>query len=92
LVAAIVWRTFAQSNIDEMAQHSRVPVINSLSDAFHPCQLLADLLTIHEHKVSLAGKIVAFVGDGSSNMANSYLIAGVMAGDANWSHSPWRGL
>ncbi len=82
LVAAIVWRTFAQSNIDEMAQHSRVPVINSLSDAFHPCQLLADLQTIQEHKGSLAGKTVAFVGDGSSNMANSYLIAGVMAGMA----------
>jgi ornithine carbamoyltransferase len=80
LVAAIVWRTFAQSNIDEMAQHSRVPVINSLSDDFHPCQLLADLQTIQEHNGSLAGQTVAFVGDGSSNMANSYLIAGVMAG------------
>ena len=80
MVAAIVWRTFAQSDIDEMAAHSAVPVINSLSDDFHPCQLLADLMTIREHKGSLAGLTVAFVGDGSSNMANSYLVSGAMAG------------
>lgn len=80
MVAAIVWRTFAQSGIDEMAAHSAVPVINSLSDDFHPCQLLADLMTIREHKGSLAGLTVAFVGDGSSNMANSYLVACAMAG------------
>ena len=80
MVAAIVWRTFEQSDIDEMAAHSAVPVINSLSDDFHPCQLLADLMTIREHKGSLAGLTVAFVGDGSSNMANSYLVSGAMAG------------
>jgi ornithine carbamoyltransferase len=80
MVAAIVWRTFAQSDIDEMAAHSAVPVINSLSDDFHPCQLLADLMTIREHKGILAGLTVAFVGDGSSNMANSYLVACAMAG------------
>jgi ornithine carbamoyltransferase len=80
MVAAIVWRTFAQSDIDEMAAHSAVPVINSLSDDFHPCQLLADLTTIREHKGRLAGLTVAFVGDGSSNMANSYLVACAMAG------------
>jgi ornithine carbamoyltransferase len=80
MVAAIVWRTFAQSDIDEMAAHSAVPVINSLSDDFHPCQLLADLMTIREHKGRLAGLNVAFVGDGSSNMANSYLVACAMAG------------
>ena len=80
MVAAIVWRTFAQSDIDEMAAHSRVPVINSLSDDFHPCQLLADLMTIREHKGRLAGLTVAFIGDGSSNMANSYLVACAMAG------------
>jgi ornithine carbamoyltransferase len=80
MVAAIVWRTFAQSDIDEMAAHSAVPVINSLSDDFHPCQLLADLMTIREHKGRLAGLAVAFIGDGSSNMANSYLVAGAMAG------------
>jgi ornithine carbamoyltransferase len=80
MVAAIVWRTFAQSDIDEMAVHSAVPVINSLSDDFHPCQLLADLMTIREHKGRLAGLTVAFIGDGSSNMANSYLVACAMAG------------
>ncbi|CAB4584642.1 unannotated protein [freshwater metagenome] len=80
MVAAIVWRTFAQSDIDEMAAHSAVPVINSLSDDFHPCQLLADLMTIREHKGHLAGLTVAFIGDGSSNMANSYLVACAMAG------------
>jgi ornithine carbamoyltransferase len=80
MVAAIVWRTFAQSDIDEMAAHSAVPVINSLSDDFHPCQLLADLMTIREHKGRLAGLTVAFIGDGSSNMANSYLVACAMAG------------
>ncbi len=80
MVAAIVWRTFAQSDIDEMAAHSTVPVINSLSDDFHPCQLLADLLTIRERKGRLAGLTVAFIGDGSSNMGNSYLVACAMAG------------
>jgi ornithine carbamoyltransferase len=80
MVAAIVWRTFRQTDIDEMAAHSNVPVINSLSNSFHPCQLLADLMSIREHKGSLNGLTVAFVGDGSSNMANSYLLAGAMSG------------
>jgi ornithine carbamoyltransferase len=80
MVSAIVWRTFAQSNVDEMAAGTTVPVINSLTDDFHPCQLLADLQTITEHKGDPAGLTVAFVGDGSSNMANSYLIACAMAG------------
>jgi len=79
-VAAIVWRTFAQSGLEEMAHYSTVPVINSLSDDFHPCQLLADLLTIREHKGALAGLTVAFIGDGSSNMAHSYLLACATAG------------
>ena len=79
-VAAIVWRTFAQSGLEEMAAHSEVPVVNALSDEFHPCQLLADLLTIKEHKGELAGLTVAFIGDGSSNMAHSYLLACATAG------------
>ena len=79
-VAAIVWRTYAQSGLEEMAHYSTVPVINSLSDDFHPCQLLADLLTIREHKGALAGQNVAFIGDGSSNMAHSYLLACATAG------------
>ncbi|MDH2444957.1 ornithine carbamoyltransferase [Amnibacterium sp. CER49] len=80
MVSAIVWRTYAQAGLDEMAAGTRVPVINALSDDFHPCQLLADLLTIEEHKGRLAGLTVAFVGDGADNMVHSYLLAGATAG------------
>lgn len=80
MVAAIVWRTYGQDGLEEMAKNTTVPVINALSDDFHPCQLLADLLTIQEHKGSLAGLTVAFLGDGGSNMAQSYLLAGATAG------------
>ena len=80
MVGAIVWRTFSQAGLEEMAAGTTVPVVNALSDEFHPCQLLADLLTIREHKGSLAGLTVAFVGDGSSNMAHSYLLACAVAG------------
>ncbi|MGY3128513.1 ornithine carbamoyltransferase [Agrococcus sp. UYP33] len=79
-VAAIVWRTYAQAGLEEMAAGTTVPVVNALSDDFHPCQLLADLLTIQEHKGELAGLTVAFVGDGRSNMAQSYLLACATAG------------
>ena len=79
-VAAIVWRTFAQSVLEEMALGTTVPVVNGLSDDFHPCQLLADLLTIREHRGALAGLTVTFLGDGASNMAQSYLLAGATAG------------
>ncbi len=79
-VAAIVWRTFAQSGLEQMAEGTTVPVINALSDDFHPCQLLADLLTITEHRGKLAGLTVAFLGDGACNMAQSYLLAGATAG------------
>ncbi|WAC66236.1 ornithine carbamoyltransferase [Agrococcus sp. SL85] len=79
-VAAIVWRTYAQAGLEEMAEGTTVPVVNALSDDFHPCQLLADLLTIREHKGELAGLSVAFVGDGRSNMAQSYLLACATAG------------
>ena len=80
MVSAIVWRTYAQSGLEEMAQGTTVPVINALSDDFHPCQLLADLLTIQEHKGSLKGLTMSFFGDGGSNMAQSYLLAGATAG------------
>ncbi|WP_295014917.1 ornithine carbamoyltransferase [uncultured Microbacterium sp.] len=79
-VAAIVWRTYAQAGLEEMARGTRVPVINALSDDFHPCQLLADLLTIREHKGDLKGLTLTFFGDGRSNMAHSYVLAGVTAG------------
>lgn len=80
MVSAIVWRTYAQSGLEEMAAGTRVPVVNALSDDFHPCQLLADLLTIAEKKGSLAGLTLSFFGDGRSNLAQSYALAGVTAG------------
>jgi ornithine carbamoyltransferase len=79
-VAMIVWRTFAQSGLEQMAKNSSVPVINSLSDEFHPCQLLADLMTIKEKIGSLQGKVLSYIGDASNNMAHSYLLAGATAG------------
>ena len=79
-VSMIVWRTFAQSGLEQMAQNSKVPVINSLSDEFHPCQLLADLMTIKEKLGTLQGKVLCYIGDASNNMAHSYLLAGATAG------------
>ncbi|WP_150460588.1 ornithine carbamoyltransferase [Nesterenkonia ebinurensis] len=80
MVSLIIWRTYAQSGLEEMAVRSRVPVINALTDDYHPCQLLADLLTIRERLGTLAGKSLAYLGDAANNMANSYLLAGVNAG------------
>jgi len=80
MVSAIVWRTYAQSGLEEMAAGTTVPVVNALSDDFHPCQLLADFQTIREKRGSLAGLTVVFLGDGASNMAQSYVLAGATAG------------
>ena len=80
MVSAIVWRTYAQSGLEEMAKGTTVPVVNALSDEFHPCQILADLLTIREKRGSLAGLTLTFFGDGASNMGQSYVLAGVTAG------------
>ncbi len=93
--SAIVWRTYAQSGLEEMAANAGVPVINALSDDFHPCQILADWQTIIECKGALAGLTVAFLGDGANNMAHSYLVGGAMAGmhvriGAPATHSPNR--
>ena len=82
-VSMIVWRTYGQDRIEAMAEYAGVPVVNALTDDFHPCQLLADLLTIREHKGTLAGLTVAFVGDGACNMGNSWLLAGATAGHAH---------
>ena len=79
-VAAIVWRTYGQERIEEMATYAGVPVVNALTDQFHPCQLLADLLTVTEHKGELAGLKLVFLGDAASNMAHSYLLACALAG------------
>ena len=79
-VAQIVWRTYAQSGLEEMAANSKVPVINALSDSWHPCQLLADLMTLREHFGKTQGLKLAYVGDAANNMANSYLVACALAG------------
>ncbi|MBO9569090.1 MAG: ornithine carbamoyltransferase [Cellulomonas iranensis] len=82
-VAAIVWRTHAQTRIEEMAALAGVPVVNALTDEFHPCQVLADLMTVAQHRggvASLPGTTLAYVGDGANNMAHSYLLGGATAG------------
>jgi len=76
----IAWRTPLQAHLSEMAEYAGVPIVNAMSDDFHPCQLLADLQTIQERRGTLAGLRVAFVGDGASNMGNSWLLAGATAG------------
>ena len=79
-VAAIVWRTGAQTRIEEMAAAATVPVVNALTDAFHPCQVLADLQTVRERFGRLAGLTRTYLGDGANNMAHSLLLGGVTAG------------
>ncbi len=79
-VAAIVWRTGDQSRIEQMATGASVPVINALTEQFHPCQVLADLQTIRERHGRLAGLTLTYLGDGANNMAHSLLLGGVTAG------------
>lgn len=79
-VAAIVWRTYGQDRLEAMAEAATVPVINALTDAFHPCQILADLQTIRERRGALAGLTLTYLGDGGNNMAHSYLLGCALAG------------
>ncbi|MEU8312503.1 ornithine carbamoyltransferase [Micromonospora sp. NPDC048887] len=79
-VAAIVLRTHGDDRIAEVAAHATVPVVNALTDTYHPCQLLADLLTVRERFGGTAGRILTYVGDAANNMAHSYLLAGATAG------------
>ncbi len=79
-VAAITWRTTGQDRIDELAAASTVPVVNALTDEFHPCQILADLQAVGERLGPLAGRTLSYVGDGANNMAHSYLLGGATAG------------
>ena len=79
-VAAIAWRTSGQERIETLAGAATVPVINALTDQFHPCQILADMQTIRTHYGSVSGRTLTFLGDGSSNMAHSYLLGGATAG------------
>ena len=78
--SAVVWRTHEQARLEEMATYAGVPVVNALTDQFHPCQALADLMTIREHRGELAGQTLTFVGDPACNMGHSLLLAGATAG------------
>ncbi|MEV0681723.1 ornithine carbamoyltransferase [Actinosynnema sp. NPDC050436] len=95
-VDAVVWRTFAQKRMEAMASVSRIPVINALTDEFHPCQVLADLQTIRRVHGTLAGLTVTYLGDGANNMSNSILLGGTTAGmhvriaaPAHFAPQPW---
>jgi ornithine carbamoyltransferase len=79
MVDLVMIRTYEQTKIERFAEHSRVPVINGLTNEFHPCQILADIFTYIEHRGSIAGKTVAWVGDGN-NMANTWLQASEILG------------
>ncbi|MEJ2890730.1 ornithine carbamoyltransferase [Actinomycetospora aeridis] len=79
-VDAIVWRTSSEERIQEMAAHATVPVVNALTDGFHPCQVLADLQTIAERQGGTAGRTLTYLGDGANNMAHSLLLGGATAG------------
>lgn len=79
-VAAIVLRTFGDDRLAEVAAGAEVPVVNALTDGFHPCQLLADLLTVRERCGGITGRTLAYLGDAGNNMAHSYLLAGATAG------------
>lgn len=81
--AAIVWRTFAQQDLERMAAVATVPVVNALTDLFHPCQVLADLMTVAQHRggvATLPGTTLAYIGDAANNMAHSYLLGCATAG------------
>jgi ornithine carbamoyltransferase len=78
--AAIVWRTFGQDRLTSMAAGASVPIVNALSDEFHPCQVLADLQTLTERKGGLKGLRLTYFGDGANNMAHSLMLGGVTAG------------
>ena len=79
-VDAVVWRTFGQERLEQMATGATVPIVNALSDEFHPCQVLADLQTLAERKGSLKGLRLTYFGDGANNMAHSLMLGGVTAG------------
>lgn len=79
-VEAVVWRTFGQERLEAMASTATIPIVNALSDLFHPCQVLADLQTIVERKGRTAGLKMTYLGDGANNMAHSLALGGVTAG------------
>ncbi len=80
MVSVVIWRTYAHSGIEELAANSAIPVINALTDDYHPCQVLADLQTVREAKGATRGLTMTYLGDAANNMANSYLLGGATAG------------
>jgi len=79
-VAAIVMRTYGDDRLAEVASGATVPVVNALTDGFHPCQILADLQTVRERLGATSGVTLTYLGDGANNMAHSYLLGGATAG------------
>ena len=80
MVHGAIIRTFAQSDVEEFAEFSKIPTINALTDDEHPCQVLADILTFQEKRGSIAGKVVTFIGDGACNMPVSWIFAAAKLG------------
>jgi ornithine carbamoyltransferase len=80
MIHGAVIRTFAQSDVEEFARSSGIPTINALTDDEHPCQILADIFTFQEKRGSIAGKTVAFIGDGACNVAHSWILAAAKFG------------
>jgi ornithine carbamoyltransferase len=80
MVHGAVFRTFAQSDVEEFAQYARIPTINALTDREHPCQILTDIFTFEETRGPIHGKVVAFIGDGAGNVATSWIFAADKAG------------
>jgi ornithine carbamoyltransferase len=75
MVHGAVFRTYSQNDLEEFAEHARIPTINALTDDEHPCQILADIFTFQEKRSAIQGKIVTFIGDGACNVANSWIFA-----------------
>ncbi|HZR20845.1 MAG TPA: ornithine carbamoyltransferase [Verrucomicrobiae bacterium] len=80
MVHGAVIRTFAQADVEEFAAYAHIPTINALTDAEHPCQILADIFTFEEKRGSIANKVVAFIGDGACNVVNSWIFAAAKLG------------
>jgi ornithine carbamoyltransferase len=80
MVHGVIFRTFAQADVEEFAHYSRLPTVNALTDEEHPCQILADIFTITEARGPIAGKVVTFVGDGACNVVNSWIFAAAKLG------------
>ena len=80
MVHGAVFRTFAQTDVEEFARYANIPTINALTDEEHPCQILADILTIEEKRGAIAGKVVTFIGDGACNVPTSWIFAAAKLG------------